>query len=48
MQGASPLYPLPEKGDKGFDAALAVMFRGGNRDDAELALRQAQSPLARC
>lgn len=47
MLGASPLFPLPNKGDKWFALAISVMFRGGSRDEAEAALRAAQSSLAR-
>ena len=42
------MFPLPDKGDRGVDDVLAVMFRGGSRDEAEAALRLGQSPLARC
>ena len=46
--GASPLFPLPNKGEKGFELVVGIMFRGGSRDEAEAALRASQSPLARC
>ena len=46
MLGTCPLFPLPDKGDKGFDLVLTVMFRGGTRDEAEAGLRAVQSTLA--
>jgi hypothetical protein len=46
--GASPLFPLPSKGEKGFELVVKIMFRGGSRDEAEAALRASQSPLAKC
>jgi hypothetical protein len=48
MLGVSPLFPLPKKGDKGFEIAVEIMFKGGSRDEAEAALHAAQSSLARC
>lgn len=47
MLGTCPIFPFPNKGDKGFEIVLAVMFRGGTRDEAEVELLDARSSLAR-
>jgi hypothetical protein len=45
--GVSPVFPLPSRGDRGFELAAAIMLRGGSRDEAEAALQAALSPLAK-